>query len=89
MIVDCRKCRYFEDLSVIQYKASRPCNHFPGYADLYEQLLVYEAKYNERVLGYCWRYRRPVRYYKGKCRGFERIYTPPAKHPITYYLSNR
>jgi len=86
MIVDCRKCRHFESMESIREKA---VSGDKEYEEIMEYIVWYECRNAVNVLGYCWRYRRPVRYYRGRCRGFEKQYSPPAKNPITYYLSNR
>lgn len=76
-MADCRKCVFFipYELLTDEYK---------------EKAAVQAAKRGiYHPLGWCQLYDRVVTYYRGRCRGFEPIYTPPAKHPITHYLGGK
>ena len=79
-LADCRKCIYFVPVEKFEEN---------DMLDLLEEVEIYRAKHGIEILGWCDRFRRFVKYYKGRCRGFEKQYSPPAKNPITYYLSNR
>ena len=74
VMADCRKCRYFIAFELLSEEYQERA---------YQQA---EKRGVYRPLGWCEYYDRVVTYYRGRCRGFSPIYTPPARYPITRYL---
>ena len=58
-IVDCRRCAYFKEYDKLDARMKNRAWR-----------MLSEMNRTGRPLGWCYRYWRPVTYYRGKCRGF-------------------
>lgn len=83
MIVDCRKCRFFIPLRILEkYAATSP----DEWGRALEVVEIMRAE-GQTVMGWCRKRDGPVKYYTGRCRFYEPLMINQRR--LTEFLSSR